>query len=145
MKLIIDTNILISAIVRDSFTRRILLSLYFEFYLPDYALIEIRTHENILRKKTGLDKEKLGNIMDLIKGSINIISTSTFEKHIPIAFEEMKDIDESDAPFLALALSFSNDGIWSDDKHFQKQSLVRAWGSSEIFELLEEYNIEDFL
>jgi predicted nucleic acid-binding protein len=145
MKLIIDTNILISAIVRNSFTRRILLSPYFEFYLPDYALIEIRKHEGLLREKTGLNEEKLGTIIDLIKASIDIISTATFEKHLPIAFEEMKDIDESDAPFLALALSFPNDGIWSDDKHFQKQGLVKVWRSSEMFDLLEKYKIEEFL
>lgn len=132
MKLVIDTNIIISAIVRNSLTRKVLLSPYFDFYTPDTAISELEKHSALLINKTGLDREKIKEIIELVMDSIIIVSSGMFEKYLPIALEEMKDIDETDAPFLALALSFSNDGIWSNDRHFQKQKLVRIWTTSEM-------------
>ena len=136
MKLVIDTNIIISAIVKDSLTRKVLLSSYFEFYTPDIAFQELERHSDLLIKKTDLDHEKLVNIIELIKDSVNIVRSERFDDHISIAFDEMRCVDESDAPFLALALSFSNDGIWSNDKHFQRQELVKCWTTQEMLEVL---------
>ncbi len=132
MKLVIDTNIIISAILRDSLTRKILLSPYFDLYTPDHAMSELKKHSDFLAKKTDLDKETIEQIIALIMDSIIIIPSSTFEKYLPIAMDEMKDIDENDSPFIALSLSFLNDGIWSNDRHLQKQKLVRAWTTSEM-------------
>lgn len=39
----------------------------------------------------------------------------------------MKRIDEKDAQYLALAMSFRNDGLLSEDKHFEKQNVVKLW------------------
>jgi predicted nucleic acid-binding protein len=41
------------------------------------------------------------------------------------AKEIMDNIDPSDTPFIALALAVENDGIWSDDEHFNKQNRIR--------------------
>ncbi len=41
MRLVLDTNILIAALIKDSLTREILLFPGFEFLLPEYALEEI--------------------------------------------------------------------------------------------------------
>ena len=47
-------------------------------------------------------------------------------------------IDIDDAPFVALALSFHHDGIWSNDKDFERQSVVRVWKTDELLTLMEE-------
>lgn len=44
MKLVIDTNILISALIKNSVTRELLLFPTMEFMLPEYALEEIENH-----------------------------------------------------------------------------------------------------
>jgi len=41
MKLIIDTNIHFSGIIKDSVTRKILMHPDFEFYTPDFFLLEL--------------------------------------------------------------------------------------------------------
>jgi hypothetical protein len=46
MRLVLDTNILIAALIKDSITRRILLLPGLEFLLPAFALDEIATHRN---------------------------------------------------------------------------------------------------
>ena len=41
------------------------------------------------------------------------------------AKEIMDKIDPSDTPFIALALVVENDGIWSDDRHFEEQNRIK--------------------
>ena len=42
LRLVVDTSIIFAAILRDSTTRRILLSAPIEFYTPEYCFDEIR-------------------------------------------------------------------------------------------------------
>ena len=44
MRLVIDTSILISALLKDSTTREILLFSNIEFLLPEYAFGELERH-----------------------------------------------------------------------------------------------------
>ena len=44
MRLVLDTNILIAALIKDSITRRILLLPDLEFLLPAFALDELARH-----------------------------------------------------------------------------------------------------
>ena len=44
----------------------------------------------------------------------------------------MKDIDVNDAPILACALSIPNDGIWTEDKDFERQQIVNIWKTKEL-------------
>lgn len=57
MKLVIDTNILITALLKDSKTRELLLFPSFEFLLPEYALQEVEAHKSLLSKKERPNQE----------------------------------------------------------------------------------------
>jgi predicted nucleic acid-binding protein len=46
-------------------------------------------------------------------------------------------IDSFDVPFVALALSIDNDGIWSNDKHFKNLKGIKIWKTSDIFNYLK--------
>ena len=52
MKLILDTNVFFSGIIKDSITRKILLYPDYEFYIPDFFLIELKKYEEYLINKT---------------------------------------------------------------------------------------------
>jgi len=43
----------------------------------------------------------------------------------------MKDIDEKDTLFLALALKLKYP-IWSNDKHFQKQGKIQVYTTEDV-------------
>ena len=49
-------------------------------------------------------------------------------------------IDEKDVPFIATALSIKNDGIWTNDKHFEKQDEIRIFSTLDMIELLKSKN-----
>ena len=44
MKLIIDTNVIISSLLKDSTTREILLNESFDFYLPEIVMSEVKKY-----------------------------------------------------------------------------------------------------
>jgi len=41
MKIIIDTNVLISSLLKDSITRELILNDSFDFYLPEIVMSEV--------------------------------------------------------------------------------------------------------
>lgn len=142
MKLVVDTNIVIAALLRDSSTRKILLHPLFSFSIPEHAFDEIERHEEELIKKSKLTRLRFHQVMDILKRHLNIVPTEEFIGHYPSALKAMKDIDETDAPFLALSLSFDNDGIWTNDSHFDKQYLVRVWSTPDLMNELKQLEEE---
>ena len=66
------------------------------------------------------------------------MSLEEFTTTLQEAYDVMKEIDEDDTPFLALALSIENDGIWSNDTHFEEQSLIKVYKTKELLHFIEE-------
>jgi predicted nucleic acid-binding protein len=142
MKLVVDTNIVIAGLLKDSVTRKILLHPLFSYYIPEHAFDEIEHHEDELIKKSGLTRHRFHQIMSILKKRLSIVPIEEFIEHYPEAYEAMKKIDETDAPFIALSLSFDNDGVWTNDRHFEKQILVRVWSTTDLFNELKELEEE---
>jgi predicted nucleic acid-binding protein len=136
MRLVVDTNILVSATIKSSRGRALLLHRGFHFFAPEYALHEMEEHFVEIRDKTGLDDDDCRDLIDALVSGITVVPRSEFEEYLPRARKAMKDIDEDDVSFIALALSFKNDGIWSNDKDFQRQHAVRIWTTKDLLALL---------
>jgi predicted nucleic acid-binding protein len=54
MRIMVDTNRIIAAMLKAGTTRNILFDENFEFVTPDYTIMEIREHKDELLKKTKL-------------------------------------------------------------------------------------------
>ncbi len=122
MKLVLDSNILFSAILKNSTTRNILVSEEFELFLSEYALLEIDNHRQFLLKKTQLSESEFAMTLNML---------------LERAEQIMRGIDLDDAPFIALAMSFPNDGVWSNDKDLRRQTTIRVWTTEELLEWLK--------
>ena len=73
-------------------TRTILLSPYFEFYTPEYALVEVKNHIELLIRKSGLDQEMISVLIDTIMENITVVPADSFGKYIDSARKTLKDI-----------------------------------------------------
>jgi predicted nucleic acid-binding protein len=133
---VVDTNIIVSATIRNSDTRAILLHPAFWFFTPEYALHEIEEHYEEIREKTGLADADCQKLIDALVSSVAVIPKSEFRKYLPRARQIMQDIDVDDTSFIALAISFKNEGIWSEDKDFQRQNAVRIWKTRDLVDIL---------
>ncbi|MEK6800659.1 MAG: PIN domain-containing protein [Nanoarchaeota archaeon] len=142
MKRVIDTNVLIAGLIRDSTVRKILISKKFQFFLPEDALEEIEKYRIELTAKSGYTKEEFGKLRDLLLDSITLVSKAEIKPYLEKAEEIMKDIDIKDSSFVATALAINADGIWSFDDHFNKQKEIKIYG---VKDLLDEIEEEDYM
>ena len=136
MELVLDTNILISAILKDSHTRHFLLLSKHSFFVPEFILNEISDHLEELEGKTFLLGDELKRILDevILKANIGIISTDELKEQVLRAKEISPDVD--DIPYLALALKLGC-AIWSNDRELkEKQSIVIVYNSKEVLNMV---------
>ncbi|HZX20270.1 MAG TPA: PIN domain-containing protein [archaeon] len=128
MKLIVDTNRIIAALIKDSYSRKILLSEKFEFCTLHFGISETKKYEKYMLKKTKLSEKEFVGLMNLIFSKFQIFDENEISPdNYKNAMDIMGSIDKNDVPFIALALQIENDGIWSDDKHFLKQKKIKIW------------------
>ena len=111
MRLIIDSNRIIAALIKESGARSILLNPGFEFFAPDHLLLEIRAHAGEIIRKSNHSEEEFHIILDLLIERVNVIPRSEMGSHMDEAKEIIGDIDPDDVPFIALALTVPNEGI----------------------------------
>jgi predicted nucleic acid-binding protein len=128
---VLDTNIIFSAILKDSAARKIILSDTFDLFVPEFLFTEIKKYEEVILKKSGMEKEKLELLLLLLQSHISVIPIKKFSDFLEEAEKEMENIDIKDAPFIALALKLKIP-IWSNDLHFKKQRKVEAFDTAEI-------------
>lgn len=131
MRLVIGTNTLISALIKNSFTRTILFYSDFEFYYPEISLKEIRKHKNLILKESGLENKNFDELFSRILKKVKMVPTSFFQENLKKSKNIMKKIDLDDAVFIALALTLKSP-IWSDDAHFDNQKFIKNFKSKEI-------------
>ncbi|MDO8339176.1 MAG: PIN domain-containing protein [Candidatus Burarchaeum sp.] len=137
MKLVVDANIIIAAFIRDAAVRKLLLRPDNCFCCPEFIIEEIKGHFEEMLEKSRLSREDAKKVLELVFDRIEIIPAQKVAKHLGKAELLMGGIDKDDVPYVALALAIQNDGIWSDDPHFQKlKGNVRVWRTAELINLL---------
>ena len=136
MRLVIDTNVLMAGLIRESTVREILLSGKTEFFMPEEAIEEVKKYAAELCAKAGYSEGELETILSTLLEHVTLIRKKQLRAFMKRAEDIMKAIDIKDAPFLAACFSVRADGIWSFDTHFLKQNVVRVFDMHELAGLL---------
>ena len=131
-RVILDANIVISALIKDSFTREFITKSGHEFWFPEQAFDRIERYKELITVKSGLSSVNVDSVFESFFKRVNIVPKCRSDAHLPKAKEIMADIDKEDALFVACALSLLDSVIWSDDKHLKKQNLVKVCTTKEI-------------
>ncbi len=134
MNVVVDTNIFISALIKEGFTRKMLVNSKHNFLFPEFEFEEIYNHKQEIIEKSHLSEIELDILLLRLLKHVRIIPTEMIIKYYKDAKEIMKEIDEDDSIFIATALTF-NCPIWSDDKHFQKQNSIKIYTTKDLFKL----------
>ena len=135
MIIITDVNILLSAFIKDSTTREIIVKSGQDLCFPEPSLQTIRKHQPLILKKSGLSEEEFSAIWNNIFHFIRIIPVEELKPFWTEATEIMGSIDAEDVPFVAAALSQESAVIWSDDKHFDQQQKVMNLKTADMVKL----------
>jgi predicted nucleic acid-binding protein len=142
MKIVVDTNIVFSAIMNtQGKLGQIIIngSRFFQFYSIALLKDELNNHKNKILRYSGYSEEQYEQILKIILGKIRfvediLISDEEFRK----ALKTVMDIDENDAPFIALN-NHLNSTLWTGDMKLYRglkgKGYSRIKSTEEIYKL----------
>jgi predicted nucleic acid-binding protein len=137
MNIVIDTNVFVFALIKESICREILTNLKINFLFPEFEFEEIKNHkEEIIRKADLIDRDFDILFLRLIR-YVKIIPAYFSKIYKGKATQIIWKIDPDDVQFIATALAF-NCPIWSDNKHFKKQKVVKIFTTKEIIGIFKK-------
>ncbi len=107
MNFVIDANILMSILISGKASYKPLLT-YYNFILPDFVLVELEKHKEVLKSKTKMTE------VDFLKWSYYVFSQITILPNYILSLEGiekseklLKKIDLKDMTYVALAMQLN--------------------------------------
>lgn len=142
MRIIVDTNIVFSAILTaNSRISKILLQQpsKFNFYTTKQLLIEIEKHSGKLLKLSSYSDLELSRVIAFVTSKINFINIQLIPSEIYQSAKDLtSDVDEDDTDFVALA-EHLNAKLWTGDKVLVNGLTQKGWNkfisTSELFQI----------
>ena len=117
MKLVVDTNIIFSALLKkDSKALDIIMRDDVETFVPKFLMIEIFKHKERIIKISKLSEDEVLESLYLILKYCTILNDEDISEEIlSRSFQYVKEIDPKDVVFVAAALTLDAQ-LWSSDK-----------------------------
>lgn len=130
MKIVVDTNIVFSAILNTkSKIAEILFNSdeYFTFYSPVYMKEEIFSYFDKLQQCSKLSNEEILQVISAIFDKLTLIDEALIKPSSwETAYNLCSEIDEDDTPFIALSIEI--DAIlWTGDKKLMSGLQKKNW------------------
>ena len=135
MILVIDSNILLASLIRDSTVRKIIVESGWDFFYPESSFHEIRKYKNLVLEKSGMSEEDYTELLNHLLKHIKLVPEEEIKGNMGEADTLLGKIDPDDVVFLATAFSIDNSKIWSDDPHLEKQNKIRVFKTKHIVKL----------
>jgi predicted nucleic acid-binding protein len=149
MKIIVDTNIVFSAILNsNSRIGKILLNgkEHFQFFTCNYLKFEIQRHRNKISKITKLTEEQVLELENLLTQHITFIDERLIPEEVLVKTEaQLKSIDPNDTAFVALTKHLEGK-LWTGDMQLYNGLKAKRFKdillTSELLKLIE--NLEQY-
>lgn len=134
MELIIDANILMSALIAtEGKTYDLIFNDRINLFAPEFLMNEFEKYKDEILKKSGLDEADFELFSALVGSRIEFISKEEFKRFISKAESITPDLNDTE--YIALALKIKC-GIWSNDKKLKEQDKVEVYNTNELLKLL---------
>lgn len=134
MKLVIDSNIFIAALIREGLIRNIIVNFPGDLIIPDVAFYEVEKHKDELIEKSDLSIADFDELISELRYYVKVFPSREAIGFRRQAKEIIGSFDEGDVPFIATSLALDYCPIWSDDKHFQMQREIEVYTTKKIVE-----------
>lgn len=146
MKIVVDTNIVFSAILNTAGNiGKILIhpKKHFQFYSCYYLKEEVFEHRNKLLKLTKLTEIELLELIHLTTQHVQFLNEAVIpEKTLLKAYELVKEVDADDVIFVALTKHIKGSKLWTGNKKLiaglQKKAFKQILTTSELNALLDQ-------
>jgi len=125
VRIVLDANPLFSALLKDGPTRRTIYDTEAALFAPEHLKAELARHRAELQRRSGLSTAEFPRLVDEITAQISWVIDDAVRAHVPEAARALASVDVGDVPYLACALAVRADAIWSHDRDFDEQRLVK--------------------
>ncbi len=78
MKLVVDANVVISALIANSKTRELIVTLEPDLLTPEVVHEEIGNYEDLIVEKSGMDADRDNQFIELLVQYIDIVPATDF-------------------------------------------------------------------
>lgn len=133
MRLVVDANVVISALAKDGAVRAALRTATDDVVTPWYIHVEIEEHHAEIRQKSGLSSQAFEALLEEVWQFVEVVPRQAMRPHLHQAARAMQPYDPDDTLYLAAALAVEGT-IVSNDQAFEKQSTVPHMWTSEFVE-----------
>ncbi len=145
MKIVIDTNIVFSAVINSQGKIGDLIfksSNCFHFYSADYLLFELSNHREKLKKLSKLSDAQLTKSLYHISRKIRFIDEQIIPREIWVDSEKnVSEIDIDDVDFVSMT-KYLNGILWTGDKRLhnglKKSDFVQVMNTDELLDFRNE-------
>jgi len=134
MELVIDANILMSALIAtEGKTYDLIFNDRIRLFSVDKLLEELEKYKSEILEKSGLSGYDFDIFVSLISSEIEFVSYSEINKFIPES--EKISPDSNDTEYFALALKLRC-AIWSNDKKLKNQDKVIVYSTNDLLKII---------
>ena len=135
MDVIIDANVLFSALIKTGITSRLLFDDRLKLFAPGFLFEELERHKSDVLDRSIIPEEYFFPFLNILKRRISIIPDTDFVGMLQRGIEISPD--PKDHVYFALALKL-NCGIWTQEKAAKlKQDQVPIYDTNDILAILE--------
>ncbi len=134
MKIVVDSNRIIAALISDGTTRELIFNKEFEFFAPDYMKIEIEKYKDEIIEKAGLQEDEFDVLFSILFDKIKILSLKEYEGYLKEFSESLSDF--KDVAYLAVCKKINAEGIWTHDSGFREQKVVKVFSNIDLLNYL---------
>jgi len=119
MTVILDSNVLIAALIKPGIVREIVIADPGEWLIPEAIFEEVWEHRDAWNRNKLPESALHAILATLSENFVNIVSERVYRECASVARSVVSDVE--DWPLVALALSVDNEGIWTfNERHLEK-------------------------
>lgn len=136
MIIVVDSNRIVAALLKDSTTRKILFNNKINFVAPEFVRTELNKYKLDFIKKLNITSDEYDMLISIIFENIEIIPKQEYYNQIDKLKSEISD--KKDIPYLACAIATNSDGIWSHDPHLKEQNKIKILTNIDLLNYLKK-------
>lgn len=124
MRVVVDANVVLSAMLRDGAVRHALASTDAHLFAPAFLKQELGKHLGTMARRAGVKKADAQAALEGLLADVIWVGEEAIERSWKQAHRALAKTDPKDVPYLAAALAVHADAIWSFDTDFDAQDLI---------------------
>lgn len=134
MRIVVDANIFIAALMGSRGKLVIITSQNYDFYAPANIVREIMKYREKISERMNWTSQEFDISFNALIVFIKPIKEKEYELFMEKVVSVMNKRDVKDSDYVACALYVGADFIWSDDNDFTEQNLIQVKNTAEFIE-----------